>query len=296
MNGVVGAADGWASTVRLFIWPVARLFRSLGLPGLEVQPGMTYRAAAKPAPAMRARAARPRDRTTSMPRKTSDSEGDPQGEQPDPAEGGAQERTGESSGERPQERSQGHLLWGGRFSAKPGALMQAINVSIGFDKRLAIEDLAGSKAHVAMLAAQGIISAEDEAAIQRGLADIEQEIEAGDLPVPRGVRGHPLQCREAAGRADRAGGRPAAYGPVAQRPGGARLPALGARRLRPHGRADHRAAAGAARPGRDPRGDADAGLHPPAERPAGDLRPSPDGLCRDVRPRRRPRSPTPGPG
>ncbi|HWF77967.1 MAG TPA: argininosuccinate lyase [Caulobacteraceae bacterium] len=83
---------------------------------------------------------------------------------------------------RPQDRTEGHLLWGGRFSAKPGALMQAINVSIGFDRRLAIEDLAGSKAHVAMLAAQGIISAEDEAAIQRGLVDIEQEIAAGTFP------------------------------------------------------------------------------------------------------------------
>src|SRR5579862_4211954 len=78
--------------------------------------------------------------------------------------------------------SQGHSLWGGRFSAKPDALMQAINVSIGFDRRLAAEDLAGSKAHAAMLAAQGIISLEDEQAIQRGLATIEAEIEVGTFP------------------------------------------------------------------------------------------------------------------
>jgi len=77
---------------------------------------------------------------------------------------------------------QGHALWGGRFSGKPDALMQAINVSIGFDRRLAVEDLAGSKAHAAMLAAQGIISEADGAEIQRGLADIEQEIEAGTFP------------------------------------------------------------------------------------------------------------------
>ena len=76
----------------------------------------------------------------------------------------------------------GHLLWGGRFSAKPDALMQAINVSIGFDKRLAGEDLAGSKAHAAMLAGQGIISTEDGEAIQRGLAMIEAEIAAGTFP------------------------------------------------------------------------------------------------------------------
>jgi len=105
-----------------------------------------------------------------MPRKTSDSEGDLKTQAHDEAMG------------RPQDRTEGHLLWGGRFSAKPGALMQAINVSIGFDRRLAIEDLAGSKAHVAMLAAQGIISTEDEAAIQRGLVDIEQEIAAGTFP------------------------------------------------------------------------------------------------------------------
>jgi argininosuccinate lyase len=77
---------------------------------------------------------------------------------------------------------QGHSLWGGRFSAKPGALMQAINVSIGFDRRLAAEDLAGSKAHVAMLAAQGIIPAEDATLIEGGLAAIEQEVADGVFP------------------------------------------------------------------------------------------------------------------
>jgi len=77
---------------------------------------------------------------------------------------------------------QGHSLWGGRFSAKPDALMQAINVSIGFDRRLAAEDLAGSKAHAAMLAAAGVIPAADEAEIQRGLALIEQEMADGTFP------------------------------------------------------------------------------------------------------------------
>jgi argininosuccinate lyase len=73
----------------------------------------------------------------------------------------------------------GHSLWGGRFSAKPSEVMRAINASIGFDKRLAAEDLAGSRAHAAMLAAQGIISTEDEAAIQGGLDIIESEIADG---------------------------------------------------------------------------------------------------------------------
>lgn len=73
-------------------------------------------------------------------------------------------------------------MWGGRFSGKPADLMQAINVSVGFDKRLAAQDLAGSRAHAAMLRATGVISAEDEAAIQQGLATIQAEIEAGTFP------------------------------------------------------------------------------------------------------------------
>ena len=76
----------------------------------------------------------------------------------------------------------GHSLWGSRFSAKPAALMQAINVSIGVDERLAPEDLAGSRAHAAMLHATGIISAADESDIQRGLDLIEAEIAAGVFP------------------------------------------------------------------------------------------------------------------
>ncbi len=76
----------------------------------------------------------------------------------------------------------GNAMWGGRFSVKPAELMQAINVSIGFDKRLAAQDLAGSRAHAAMLAAQGVISKADEAAIQGGLDAIEAEMAAGTFP------------------------------------------------------------------------------------------------------------------
>jgi argininosuccinate lyase len=73
-------------------------------------------------------------------------------------------------------------MWGGRFTDKPAELMQAINVSIGFDKRLASQDLAGSRAHAAMLRKAGVISSEDEAAIQQGLAAIEREIAEGTFP------------------------------------------------------------------------------------------------------------------
>ena len=73
-------------------------------------------------------------------------------------------------------------MWGGRFAAGPGALMQAINVSIGFDRRLAAQDIAGSKAHSDMLAAQGIITATDRDAIHAGLDEIKAEIENGSFP------------------------------------------------------------------------------------------------------------------
>ena len=76
----------------------------------------------------------------------------------------------------------GQAMWGGRFSDKPAELMQAINVSIGFDRRLAAQDLEGSRAHAAMLRTAGVISSEDEAAIQQGLAVVGQEIEAGTFP------------------------------------------------------------------------------------------------------------------
>jgi argininosuccinate lyase len=76
----------------------------------------------------------------------------------------------------------GQTMWGGRFSAKPAELMQAINVSIGFDRRLAPQDLAGSRAHCAMLTKVGVISSEDGAKILEGLDLIEQEMACGAFP------------------------------------------------------------------------------------------------------------------
>ncbi|HEY2659236.1 MAG TPA: argininosuccinate lyase [Caulobacteraceae bacterium] len=73
-------------------------------------------------------------------------------------------------------------MWGGRFSVKPAELMQAINVSISFDKRLASQDLAGSRAHAVMLEAVGVIGAADAAAIQGGLTTIEAEMAEGRFP------------------------------------------------------------------------------------------------------------------
>ena len=83
--------------------------------------------------------------------------------------------------DRPQQDS-ANSMWGGRFAAGPDAIMEAINASIGFDRRLYAQDIRGSRAHAAMLAAQGIISTSDAEAIRKGLLTVLSEIEAGDFP------------------------------------------------------------------------------------------------------------------
>jgi argininosuccinate lyase len=70
-------------------------------------------------------------------------------------------------------------LWGGRFTGGPAEIMRRINASIDFDKRLYAEDIAGSKAHCAMLVAQDILSPQDGASIAAGLDQIKSEIESG---------------------------------------------------------------------------------------------------------------------
>jgi len=72
-------------------------------------------------------------------------------------------------------------IWGGRFADGPDALMEAINASIGFDKQLYAQDIRGSKAHAAMLAANGIITAADQLQIDQGLDTILGEIESGEF-------------------------------------------------------------------------------------------------------------------
>jgi argininosuccinate lyase len=76
----------------------------------------------------------------------------------------------------------GQKMWGGRFGGKPADLMQRINASIRFDKRLWREDIAGSKAHAAMLREQGIISEVDAGAIIEGLNQIAEEFERDGVP------------------------------------------------------------------------------------------------------------------
>jgi argininosuccinate lyase len=73
-------------------------------------------------------------------------------------------------------------MWGGRFEGGPAALMREINASISFDKRLWREDIAASKAHAAMLGAQGIVSAEDAETIAGGLDAVAGEYQANGVP------------------------------------------------------------------------------------------------------------------
>ena len=72
-------------------------------------------------------------------------------------------------------------IWGGRFTNSPAQIMEKINASISFDQRLYAQDISVSKAHTAMLEAQGIISKKDAAAILEGLDAIFSEIESGSF-------------------------------------------------------------------------------------------------------------------
>jgi argininosuccinate lyase len=78
-------------------------------------------------------------------------------------------------------------MWGGRFTMSPAEIMQEINASIGFDKALAPQDIRASKAHAAMLAAQGIISKDDAKKINAGLDKVLAEIEGGTFQFSRAL-------------------------------------------------------------------------------------------------------------
>jgi argininosuccinate lyase len=83
--------------------------------------------------------------------------------------------------------SNSNAMWGGRFADGPSAIMREINASIPFDKRLWRQDIAASRAHVAMLGKQGIVDAADVAAIDRGLAQIAAEYDLSGPPEDLGL-------------------------------------------------------------------------------------------------------------
>ncbi|MDQ1439758.1 MAG: argininosuccinate lyase, partial [Acidimicrobiaceae bacterium] len=78
-------------------------------------------------------------------------------------------------------------MWGGRFSERPDEIMEEINVSIDVDRHLFAQDIAASKAHAAMLAAQGIITASDAKNIGKGLDTILSEIGKGAFEFKRAL-------------------------------------------------------------------------------------------------------------
>ncbi|GGH31118.1 argininosuccinate lyase [Alsobacter metallidurans] len=80
-----------------------------------------------------------------------------------------------------------NTMWGGRFNSGPDAIMEEINASIDFDKALWRQDIRGSKAHVAMLAKQGIVTSADAKAITDGLSAVHAEIEAGEFTFSRSL-------------------------------------------------------------------------------------------------------------
>lgn len=79
------------------------------------------------------------------------------------------------------EKPAANTMWGGRFASGPDAIMTAINASISYDQRLYAQDIAGSRAHAAMLAACGIITDSDATAIREGLLTVLSEIEGGNF-------------------------------------------------------------------------------------------------------------------
>ena len=87
----------------------------------------------------------------------------------------------EKTGSKGADAQNANAMWGGRFASGPSAVMEAINASISFDKKLYAQDIKGSIAHAGMIAKQGIISADDASAIIKGLKAVEAEIRAGDF-------------------------------------------------------------------------------------------------------------------
>ncbi len=83
--------------------------------------------------------------------------------------------------DQPPSPDAANAMWGGRFAAGPDTIMTAINASIRFDRRLYAQDIRGSRAHAAMLAATGIISDNDADAIGKGLLTVLSEIERGSF-------------------------------------------------------------------------------------------------------------------
>lgn len=92
-----------------------------------------------------------------------------------------------TSSDDKQASGDGNKMWGGRFAAGPDAIMEEINASIDFDRKLYAQDIAGSRAHARMLHDQDILSSADHTAIDQGLSTILSEIEDGSFTFSRAL-------------------------------------------------------------------------------------------------------------
>ena len=179
-------------------------------------------------------------------------------------------------------------MWGGRFTERPDAIMEEINVSIDVDRHLYAQDIAASKAHAAMLAAQGIITASDAKNIGKGLDTILSEIGKGSFDFKRALEDIHMNVESRLSEL---------IGPAAGRLHTARSrndQVATDFRLYVRDTIDETDAALAAfqhalaSRALEHAAHRDAGLHPSADRAARDVRASSAGLCRDGRARPRP--------
>jgi len=178
-----------------------------------------------------------------------------------------------------------HKTWSGRFDEPVSERVKRYTASIPFDWRLWRHDIQGSLAHARMLAKQGIISTEDLAAIERGMAQIAQEIESGafewsldDEDIHLNIERRLTALVGDAGKRLHTGR--SRNDQVAT--GGDRHPSLVARRDRRDPQPHSHAANGTLGPCRTACGDADARIHPSAGGTTGHLRPPPHGLRGDA--------------
>jgi len=194
-----------------------------------------------------------------------------------------------------------NAMWGGRFAAGPDAIMEAINASIGFDKRLAAQDIAGSRAHAAMLAATGIVSDSDAEAMREGLLTVLSEIEEGRFEFSTALEDIHMNVEarlkevigEPAGRLHTGRSRNDQVATDfklwvrdqldAAEAGGDRFQVVGAGPAGCRRGGACRAYSSASRPSGDRGRLGDAGLHAFADGAARDVGASHDGLCGDVR-------------
>ena len=177
------------------------------------------------------------------------------------------------------------VLRGGRFAGNPAELLESVNASIHFDKRLYRQDIEGSRAHAAMLAHSGIISENDAAAIEKGLVTILSEIDSGSFTFSSALEDIHMNIESRL--KDLVGGSrgKAAYRKKPERSGCHRFSNVGARSNRQGGNRIARFDFKNCRSGGPRRGFHHARIYPSPVRATRDLGASHACVCRNVQPR-----------